>query len=952
AEGTVIATRVDGTRVELRVGDPVYQGDILETGPEGAVGVVLADETTFAMAENGRMVLDEMIYDPGSGEGSMSVSVMEGLFTFVSGQVAKAAPDSMILKTPVATIGIRGTQAGLELSDGTLRVVLMREGDDSIGEVVILNPDGQIVLNLANQASVVTGPGVAPTLLGQMSEEDLVNLFYDSLRLLPVSSGDGNGNDYGVQGSDSGNGEDVANFDTASGPSGQGEGEGGPDGTIKVVGADYTGTGQGPVPGGTFGLGTGTTEGGQEGGGEGGDTGGDRSTFFGEETPSGDPDQVILGGPGDDTLVGGSGNDTLYAGDGDDVVFGGAGDDTIIGGTGRGNDLYDGGTGTDTLTFPSADENHGLRVDLAAGTATDLNTESPWIDTDILSNIENVVGGRGDDQIIGNGQANTLDGSAGDDTLTGGGGNDRLIGGAGNDVAIFAGAVSDYDFAFDGTDLLITARTGDEGTDRLSGIEFLGFGGGTDADNLVAVADLGLPPTVVVASATGDEDTAIGLSINLTNSNPLATVESITIEGLPDGAQLSAGTPGAVDPVSGTFSVTLTPDQLEGLTLTPPQDFNGDLDLQVTAANDAGQSSDPADLSVSVTPVNDAPELAANTGLDADFGAATEVTSAALSVSDVDNTPDEITFEITDVTDFGTLFRDGQALGLGDTFTQADIDNGLISYQVQDLVPFTYDWDADTPDWTGVTSKVGVETVNPVLAENLALPDQGTSVNLRFEGGEAGFWNTIGWYHLDEDGNPGEAEIVWVNTRDRRALTAGETEFQINGLEEGESFGLFMITNGAREYEWLNSLEENNLSLRFNADGDLEAVNAAGQVVHSISATSESDRGLIFHAQYDDPASENPLDGLAHAHSGVDSESDRLYIGFEDALGGGDFDFDDVVLSVTYSGSAEQPTSDSFSFTASDGLADLANQDGSETGYTVINHEATVDIDIHSGVQA
>jgi len=74
--GEVWAIRPDGSRVELQVGDPVYQGDILESGPDGALGVLLADETTFSMGESGKMVLDEMIYDPATQEGSVSMSAL------------------------------------------------------------------------------------------------------------------------------------------------------------------------------------------------------------------------------------------------------------------------------------------------------------------------------------------------------------------------------------------------------------------------------------------------------------------------------------------------------------------------------------------------------------------------------------------------------------------------------------------------------------------------------------------------------------------------------------------------------------------------------------------------------------------------------------------------------------------------------------------------------------
>ena len=108
-EGKASATRADGTKVELKEGDPVYQNDIIETGEDAAVGLEFADESSFSLGDSGRMVLDEMVYEPGGDENSMSVSLVTGAFTFVSGQISKADPDAMALKTPVATIGIRGT---------------------------------------------------------------------------------------------------------------------------------------------------------------------------------------------------------------------------------------------------------------------------------------------------------------------------------------------------------------------------------------------------------------------------------------------------------------------------------------------------------------------------------------------------------------------------------------------------------------------------------------------------------------------------------------------------------------------------------------------------------------------------------------------------------------------------------------------------------------------------
>ena len=113
-EGTVTATRADGTVVELAPGSPVFQDDVIATGPDGAVGLVFNDDTTFSLGAGARMVLDELIYDPATGSGSMTLSVLQGVFVFVTGEIAVSGPDAMVVKTPVATIGIRGTKVAGE----------------------------------------------------------------------------------------------------------------------------------------------------------------------------------------------------------------------------------------------------------------------------------------------------------------------------------------------------------------------------------------------------------------------------------------------------------------------------------------------------------------------------------------------------------------------------------------------------------------------------------------------------------------------------------------------------------------------------------------------------------------------------------------------------------------------------------------------------------------------
>jgi len=217
--GTVTATRADGTQEELETGDEVFQGDILESGEDGAIGIVFADETSFSMAENGRMVLDEMIYDPGAGEGSMSVSVVKGVFTFVSGQIAKADPEAMSIETPVATIGIRGTQGGLDTgTDGQILKLLMmtelvEQPDGSIIEVVgelQVAIGGQVyTINQADFGLIADAGGVQTR---QFTPQEIVDGFAKALGVMP--SGGREINRYGVE---ERGGDDIAGFDTAAG---------------------------------------------------------------------------------------------------------------------------------------------------------------------------------------------------------------------------------------------------------------------------------------------------------------------------------------------------------------------------------------------------------------------------------------------------------------------------------------------------------------------------------------------------------------------------------------------------------------------------------------------------------------------------------------------------------------------------------------------------------------
>jgi len=100
-----------------RVNEKISKNDILKTGANSSLGVVLRDDTLIALGSNSEVNIRDFNFSPGEGKLSLLVRLLKGCALFSSGIIGKLSPESVKFSTPVADIGIRGTKFVISLAE-------------------------------------------------------------------------------------------------------------------------------------------------------------------------------------------------------------------------------------------------------------------------------------------------------------------------------------------------------------------------------------------------------------------------------------------------------------------------------------------------------------------------------------------------------------------------------------------------------------------------------------------------------------------------------------------------------------------------------------------------------------------------------------------------------------------------------------------------------------------
>ena len=158
-EGNANIERTDGEDVDAEKDLDIFQYDTVKTG-KGKVAIGFIDDTRVDVTQHSKLIIDEFVYDPNTKTGSLSLKAALGTVRYASGQIAKTSPTSVQIKTPTATIGVRGTDFSMTIDEvGSSTIILLPSCDTNgncfVGEISVESDAGMVIMNQAFQATVV-----------------------------------------------------------------------------------------------------------------------------------------------------------------------------------------------------------------------------------------------------------------------------------------------------------------------------------------------------------------------------------------------------------------------------------------------------------------------------------------------------------------------------------------------------------------------------------------------------------------------------------------------------------------------------------------------------------------------------------------------------------------------------------------------------------------------------
>tara|TARA_R100001163_G_C5065454_1_gene203416 strand:+ start:2857 stop:3780 length:924 start_codon:yes stop_codon:yes gene_type:complete len=156
-----------GDKFLTEVNTSVEMRDLIET-LKGKANIKFIDDTKVSVTEYSKLLIDEFVYNPEKKTGKLSLKAALGTIRYSSGKIAKNSRQNVKIKSPTASVTVRGTDFTMNVQeDGASSFLLLPSKDDAgnsfVGSIDVSTLGGTVTLNKAYQATTVTSAIAAPT---------------------------------------------------------------------------------------------------------------------------------------------------------------------------------------------------------------------------------------------------------------------------------------------------------------------------------------------------------------------------------------------------------------------------------------------------------------------------------------------------------------------------------------------------------------------------------------------------------------------------------------------------------------------------------------------------------------------------------------------------------------------------------------------------------------------
>jgi opacity protein-like surface antigen len=170
-----VTGELNSTAHPLATGDGVRQDEAIAAAANSLAELRLDDQSKVAIGAGARLVLDKFVYDPAANNGTISLKLVTGAFRFITGLASKK---TYLIKTPTASISVRGTVFDVYVAPDGATYILLHEG-----AITACTSDGKCA-RLSNPCGVVrVATGATPaalhgfTRLGETQRPDFAIAF-------------------------------------------------------------------------------------------------------------------------------------------------------------------------------------------------------------------------------------------------------------------------------------------------------------------------------------------------------------------------------------------------------------------------------------------------------------------------------------------------------------------------------------------------------------------------------------------------------------------------------------------------------------------------------------------------------------------------------------------------------------------------------------------------------